>query len=136
MINIFDKEFRSLDDLVGLTVLELETSDDNQHLSIRLKDSFDNIIDTHFVAYAMCCSQSWIESIEGKEDIIGNEIINIIEHNLPSEDTSDNELLQFYNYEIITSQGSCVIDFRNSSNGYYGGSLDLMRNSIVKTKAL
>lgn len=141
MINIFDKEFRNLDDLIGLTVLKIETNLGNDELFIKLKDSFGNKVYMVFYSYGDCCSTSWIESLEGDQDIIENEIINIIEHELPPLEDDDPDLMfdnnftQICNYEIVTAKGSCVIDFRNSSNGYYGGSLDLRESSIVKTKA-
>ena len=33
------------------------------------------------------------------------------------------DVLQFYGFKITTTRGVCVIDFRNESNGYYGGEL-------------
>lgn len=141
MINIFDKEFRNLDDLIGLTVLKIEINLGNDKLFIKLKDSFGNEVFMVFDSFGDCCSTSWIESLEGDQDIIGNEIINIIEHELPplkDDDPDfmfDNNFTQICNYEIVTAKGSCVIDFRNLSNGYYGGSLDLRESSIVKTKS-
>src|SRR5690606_29117867 len=77
---------------------------------------------------ADCCSHTWIEGIEntvrefpaiviGAEDILDG---------LPDtiEDDPEHECLQFYGFRITTDKGVIVIDYRNSSNGYYGGSLE------------
>lgn len=36
---------------------------------------------------------------------------------------NDGELIQFYGFSIKTDRGDIEIDYRNSSNGYYGGNL-------------
>lgn len=72
---------------------------------------------------ADCCSYTWIESIElpalgfpftisAVEDLALN----------ADQDTRDGEL-QFYGAKIVTDRGDMVIDYRNESNGYYGGSM-------------
>lgn len=35
----------------------------------------------------------------------------------------EDEYLQFYGFKIQTQKGDVVIEYRNSSNGYYGGNL-------------
>ena len=72
---------------------------------------------------ADCCSHTWIEHVElpvngfpAKVQSLGHVELN---SNL---DTRDGEL-QFYGFKISTDKGDIIIDFRNESNGYYGGSL-------------
>lgn len=36
----------------------------------------------------------------------------------------DDECIKYYGFKITTSKGHIIIDYRNSSNGYYGGSLE------------
>lgn len=144
MVNIFEKEIHDIKSLIGLTVLEIELDDSHGELSLKLKDSHNNIVHVFFEARAGCCSQSWIETLDGKEDIIGCEISDIIEHDSigfdwdetykpPHGGINQQRSNVIYNYEIITPKGSCVIDFRNTSNGYYGGYLSLV--NCVKEKA-
>ena len=72
-----------------------------------------------------CCSHTWIEGIEGAERMIG--VVTKAE-DIPmpysSEDDKDNyDVIAYYGFQITTDKGDAVIDYRNSSNGYYGGSL-------------
>ena len=42
----------------------------------------------------------------------------------PTKTDNCEEEMSYYFYEITTNKGSYMIEMRNSSNGYYGGSLD------------
>lgn len=80
-------------------------------------------------AYDDCCSYTWIENIENPEAVIGSEVllaedIEMPESLKPSTFHPDSDCLQFYGFKIQTAKGTCVIDYRNDSNGYYGGSLN------------
>lgn len=37
----------------------------------------------------------------------------------------DCDCVEYYGLKITTDKGRAVIDYRNNSNGYYGGSLEL-----------
>lgn len=39
------------------------------------------------------------------------------------EDDYGNQEIQYYGFHIRTENGDCTIDYRNQSNGYYGGNL-------------
>lgn len=72
-----------------------------------------------------CCSVSWIEHIEGIRNL--REKV-VFECDLASEqykeEKTDHNLLQFYRQDIKTGAGTCSIEFRNDSNGYYCGWID------------
>ena len=72
---------------------------------------------------ADCCSHTWVESIElpalGFPFVIG--AIEDLELNADL-DTQGGEL-EFYGAKIVTDKGDMIIDYRNESNGYYGGSI-------------
>ena len=85
-----------------------------------------------FDAEGDCCSTSWIYDVDGVDNLIGEEIIDVIAH--PTKDycndgavgnTTDYDVLVVYTYDLVTAKGICTIDFRNDSNGYYGGYLRL-----------
>ena len=96
-----------------------------------------------FEACGDCCSHTWIDSFEGNEDIIGDEIVKVTELELGGMDNPSAEeckcknadhdadhkyghdSLALYGYRIETNKASATLDFRNDSNGYYGGSLEL-----------
>ncbi len=78
-----------------------------------------------------CCSHSWIESLDAPDALLG--VVQSVE-DLPMPDLgngkeqtytkeSDGESIAYYGCKITTERGACVIDYRNESNGYYGGSL-------------
>jgi hypothetical protein len=73
---------------------------------------------------ADCCSHTWIEYIETPEHLLGTvQKVENIDLDKTEENTADGEYIQFYGCKITTERGSSLLDYRNSSNGYYGGSL-------------
>lgn len=91
---------------------------------------FDLVDGSSIVAHAdgECCSLSWIENVQGIDQLLGSTIVSV-------EDVGDmpevkgnrydhcEDEMAFYGCKITTEKGYAVIDYRNSSNGYYGGSL-------------
>lgn len=72
-----------------------------------------------------CCSKSWIEAVDIIPGAVGSEIISIFNESLESvNDHPDYDCLAFYKTIIRTRKGDIIIDYRNSSNGYYGGWLE------------
>lgn len=71
-----------------------------------------------------CCSDSWIEALDTPELLIGGTVTDVEDIAMPvGEQETEDGLIQFYGCRITTDRGSCVIDYRNESNGYYGGDL-------------
>lgn len=86
-------------------------TDDGQQLIVRVD--------------AECCSYTWIESVELPTlgfpfTVIACDDLDMNKEPLENEEY---ECLQFYGAKITTDKGDLVIDYRNSSNGYYGGSI-------------
>lgn len=89
---------------------------------------------------ADCCSSSWIENIDGVDRLMNAEIVEIdgVKMDEISEyyrgdseyrredDHHEHDVLKFYSMKIKTTKGMCEIEYRNSSNGYYGASVSLM----------
>jgi len=71
-------------------------------------------------ADADCCSHTWIENVELPVNGFPAKVISVTNLNLP--DSGDPELA-FYGLKIQTDKGDIIIDYRNESNGYYGGDL-------------
>ena len=78
-----------------------------------------------------CCSSSWIESLDAPAALLGV-VTSVEDLDMPdlgngqaqTEDKErDADCIAYYGCKITTERGACVIDFRNESNGYYGGSL-------------
>ena len=82
-----------------------------------------------------CCSQSWIEHLETPNDLVGAIITSVEDgkgipwdgHICPEEvdysHTCGHDYLQVYNTRFFTNRGTIVLEYRNDSNGYYGGYL-------------
>lgn len=72
-----------------------------------------------------CCSNSWIETVELPALGFPFTIIKIDDLDLPGscDDHPDLECLAVYGAKISTDKGDMVVDYRNSSNGYYGGNI-------------
>jgi hypothetical protein len=87
-------------------------------------------------AYGDCCSTSYIHEISDRHVLNGHKVINIVQHEADEfRDVGTAESLQVYNYDIVTNKGTCTIDFRNESNGYYGGSLEFREHIKPKDAA-
>jgi hypothetical protein len=85
-----------------------------------------------FTVSGECCSRSWIEHLESPGDIVGATVLDVIEASgdtRPGEDLTQFDVLQVYETRIRTDRGDIVLEYRNDSNGYYGGSLDLQSDT-------
>lgn len=86
-----------------------------------------------FLVEGDCCSRSWIEHFEGVEALLGKTVIstediminNVFPRNEYDETIDEHgnahEYLQSYGVKLTTTAGRAQIEYRNSSNGYYGG---------------
>ena len=73
-----------------------------------------------------CCSRTWVENVE--LPAMGYPATVQAVEDLPLPDAAvggpdEGTLVQFYGCRIATDKGYIDIDYRNESNGYYGGSL-------------
>ncbi|SRR5712692_8139397 len=83
-----------------------------------------------------CCSCSWIEHLTLPEKLREAIITSVFESNgepwdghLCVEDATErmngcgHDMLQVYHHTFRTTVGDIVLEYRNDSNGYYGGYL-------------
>jgi len=106
------------DHLVGHTIKEMKIADDNK--AILFVTNEEEVIAK---TYGSCCSSTWIEHVETVKlpaKVIAVEDIEMPDMGQPSD---EDEVIQYYGCRITTNKGYIVIDYRNSSNGYYGGYL-------------
>jgi hypothetical protein len=93
--------------------------------------------------YGECCSQSWIEHLTLPNDVRGATIQSVDEAEMPPHDNHkclrarwdatdeqkaiagmcDHDSLAVYHTRFRTDRGDIVLEYRNDSNGYYGGNL-------------
>lgn len=72
-----------------------------------------------------CCSTSWIEHITLPAGGFPCTVLEVKELDLIEQidDDPEYDCLKIYGLELVTDKGSFIVDYRNSSNGYYGGNL-------------
>lgn len=70
-----------------------------------------------------CCSDSWIEGVEMPALGFPAKVVKVEDLDLGEEENEEHECLAKYGCKITTDKGELVVDYRNSSNGYYGGEL-------------
>jgi hypothetical protein len=103
--------------LEGKIILDIKIADDKEAIKF-ITDQGEIVAKCD----ADCCSHTWIESIE--LPCAFPAIVNSIENLRLKDDKENNdETIRFYGCKILTNKGDIIIDYRNSSNGYYGGSL-------------
>lgn len=107
--------------LLGKTIIKVMLAEDKKALRFDILGEEKPIIGR---ADGDCCSYSWIEGLDTPAYLLGT-VLSVEDINMPGEEYSeeDYEYLQFYGCRITTDKGQCVIDYRNSSNGFYGGDL-------------
>ena len=108
--------------LVGKTLTGIKVADDKEAIMFQTTDG-----DIVARCDGDCCSHTWIESIENtvREFPALVTAAHEIEDGLPEavSDHPEHNYLQFYGFRVTTDKGVIVLDYRNESNGYYGGSL-------------
>lgn len=85
-----------------------------------------------------CCSVSWIENVELPALGLPATVLSVHSLELDTEllgrPTEDGDCIAYYGYKIITDKGELLIDFRNDSNGYYGGRLQWPDSGVPGSK--
>lgn len=79
--------------------------------------------------YGDCCSHTWIEHISNLDQLVGATIVSVEPVDMPeipAEQQHEQDVA--YGQRFNTDKGYCLIEYRNSSNGYYGGSLKFNGN--------
>ena len=111
--------------LIGKTLTGIKIAKDRVALLFQTTDG-----DVLVLVDADCCSYTWVESVElpalGFPALVtAVEELDLPEPSAPKESAfhKDPEVLAYYGCKIGTDKGDIVIDYRNDSNGYYGGSL-------------
>jgi hypothetical protein len=111
--------------LRGKTIAAIWTASDKEAIRFDLADGESVVAN----CYGDCCSHTWIEDVIEPDAAIGAEVlsaddIELPEHmQQPTKTENYEEEMSYYGFAITTSKGRCTIAYRNSSNGYYGGSL-------------
>lgn len=106
--------------LIGRTLAGIKIAEDKEAILFHTNEG-----DVVVRCDADCCSHTWIEHVELPARGFPAKVLAVEDLDLPGscDNHPEHDCLQVYGCKIVTENGDVVIDFRNSSNGYYGGSL-------------
>lgn len=89
-----------------------------------------------------CCSYSFFSDITGIDNLLGQVVNDVVERKEWSDEETkkaeaqgDYDSLSLYGYLIKTDKGTCDIEFRNDSNGYYGGWCDCVKDETKENES-
>ena len=101
-------------------ILDIKIADDK--LALKFITNEGEIIAR---CYGECCSSTWIENVELPAGGFPARVFKVdkLDLNKTDERNDEHECISFYGFKITTNKGDIIIDYRNSSNGYYGGDL-------------
>ncbi len=114
---------KQLEDLFGCRVTRLSVSYGEQDLVFWTENKGPIVYSTD----ADCCSETWFADITGVNALLG-EVITTAEFvdmpgDIPPDGRTRQDVDTYYGIKLTTPKGDVDITYRNSSNGYYGGSL-------------
>jgi hypothetical protein len=105
--------------MTGLTINAIKIAADRQSLLFQT-DKGDIVA----MCDAECCSQTWAEHIEMPVNGLPAKVLNAEDIEMPDLGNMEGcDVVSYYGFKIVTDNGDILIDYRNDSNGYYGGTL-------------
>lgn len=105
--------------LVGRTLTGIKIAKDKQAILFQTTDG-----DIVAACDGDCCSRTWVEHIE--LPALGFPALVTAADDVSMPDLGDMdgcEVVAYYGFKVSTDKGEILIDYRNDSNGAYGGSL-------------
>jgi len=106
-------------ELVGKAITGLRLAEDQKALLFLTDDG-----DVKVRCDGDCCSYTWIEHIELPALGFPAKVISAEELDMPDQGAMPEcDVVAYYGFKIVTDKGELIIDYRNESNGYYGGDL-------------
>ena len=110
--------------LIGKEIKKFILEKDGSEITFQLKDGTT----VRLLAEGDCCSNSWIENIDNEDALKGK--VTAVEDidmpflgHIPTAKHNPVQFIKYYGLKITTENGEAILDYRNDSNGYYGGNL-------------
>lgn len=116
------------DAIVGKKLKSVALANGDQELIFTLADGST----VEYCCEADCCSRTWIEDLTA-DDVDGATVLSVEdggeldEQDIPGENSFDDTCVKFYSTCFHTDKSRIIVEYRNRSNGYYGGDLRLKR---------
>lgn len=118
-------DWRGLTKVIGRPIQSITDEEDGERLRFRFLNGSEQV----YHARGDCCSYSWIEHLTVPSDIEGAVITEVRESEAvdTKETTRRGQPIEYpdqivvYHTVFITDRGEIIVEYRNESNGYYGG---------------
>jgi len=111
-------------ELIGKKIVKVEIDSKQQHYLRFTTDTGEQLV---YLADGDCCSESWFYSVSGLDCLLG-QIVTAVEQinmgEIAEDGKSRQESDELYSVKLTTGRGVADVEFRNSSNGYYGGNVE------------
>lgn len=111
--------------MLNRKIASVALSADRTHVTFGFLDGGERV----FSVEGDCCSHSWIEHLEMPPNVEGATLLSVEDSAPISQDHAEHDeenggdSISVYNTAFRTDRGEIVLEYRNSSNGYYGGFL-------------
>lgn len=108
--------------LVGKTIINMQIADDKKALRFLISDVTEEIVAR---ADGDCCSNTWIEHVQLPPLGFPAFVLSVsdIESTAERVEYEYGDVIEPYALCIKTDKGDIHIEYRNESNGFYGGNL-------------
>ncbi len=121
----YDYAASALQCLIGKRFNKLEVSERENYLRVTTTEGNTHV----FYARGDCCSESWFSEILGVHKLFEGNVLEARAVSLEEINFRERQSRQqrdlVYGFRILTEAGTVQLVFRNSSNGYYGGNIEL-----------
>lgn len=109
-------------ELIGKKIVAAYLSSDKTYLGFEIEGG-ERLL---YFTDGDCCSYSWIEYVNNSEYLAGSRVVDVQDIDVPGiGDRSDDECIQCYGVKVVLEgRPAFELEYRNSSNGYYGGSIE------------
>jgi hypothetical protein len=118
-----------MNELIGKKILSIQINDDQSILAFNTEQGV-----VAYEAEGDCCSECWFADITGVHALLGATVRSSDEVDLENYNVDDGRCRQdedeAYGFKLTTDKGYTDIVFRNSSNGFYGGWINLYKEPL------
>lgn len=106
--------------LIGKTIAALELTTNRKALRFTLADGATVVAQCD----GDCCSDTWVEHISLPARGFPALVLEAADVDMPDlGNMPGREVVAYYGFKLLTDKGELLVDYRNDSNGYYGGNL-------------
>ena len=106
--------------LIGTTLTGFELTNDRKAMRFLVADGEPIVA----MCDADCCSETWVEHISLPARGFPALVVEADDIEMPDlGGMPERDVVAYYGFQLKTDKGDMVIDYRNESNGYYGGGL-------------